>query len=48
MIEFYISTGIYLKMTFLMEFGFPLPTSQEEWDEILTNGINMEITDSPR
>ena len=46
MIEFYISTGIYTEDDFFEEFGFPLPTSQEEWDEILTNGINMEITDS--
>ena len=45
-IELMISAGMYTEDDFFDEFGFPLPTSQEEWDEIFTNGINMEITDS--
>ena len=45
-IELMISAGMYTEDDFFDEFGFPLPTSQEEWNEIFTNGINMEITDS--
>ena len=45
MLQFYISSGLYSDQEFLEEFGFPAPTSQEEWDEILTNGITIEITD---
>ena len=45
LLQFYISSGTYSAEDFLIQFGFPMPTSQEEWDEILTNGITMEITD---
>tara|TARA_Y100000991_G_scaffold22109_1_gene14218 strand:- start:395 stop:1447 length:1053 start_codon:yes stop_codon:yes gene_type:complete len=45
LLQFYISSGMYSAEEFLDQFGFPMPTSQEEWDEILTNGITMEITD---
>ena len=45
-IEFMISSGNYSAEDFLDDFGFPLPISQEEWDEILTNGVNMEISDA--
>lgn len=46
LIEFWIISGMYSEEEFLEEFGFPLPTSQEEWDEILTTGVTMEITDT--
>ncbi len=45
-LEFYINSGYYSAEEFLDDYGFPMPTSQEEWNEILTNGITMEITES--
>ena len=41
-----IGSGIYSEEEFLDNYGFPWPTSQEEWNEIFTNGVSMEITDN--
>ena len=40
MLQFYISSGLYSAQEFLEEFGFPMPTSQEEWDEISDKRYN--------
>jgi len=45
LLELSILMGEYSAQEFLEDFGVPMPTSQEGWDEILTNGITMEITD---
>jgi hypothetical protein len=38
-----VEMGFITAEDFMMEFGFPMPTTQEEWDDIAENGLTISI-----